>query len=101
LRLIYTDPAERDLLGILQWISSDNPGAAEGVYRAIVATAERLRAFPSSGRAGRLPNTRELTVRSLPYVIVYEVTDEIVTVLAILHGARNLSEVIVERRRER
>jgi toxin ParE1/3/4 len=100
LRLIYTDPAERDLFDILQWISSDSPSAAEGVYTAIVATAERLRAFPASGRAGRLPDTRELTVRSLPYVIVYEVTGEIVTVLAILHGARNLSKVVVERRGE-
>jgi toxin ParE1/3/4 len=98
LRLIYTDPAERDLLGILEWISSDSPRAAEGVYGAIVATAERLRVFPGSGRAGKLPDTRELSVPSLPYVVVYEVSENTVTVLAVLHGARDLRKAIAERR---
>ena len=61
-------------------------------------SARNLREFPWIGRAGRLPNTRELSVPSLPYLIVYEVAPDVVTVLAIFHGARDLAQAMRERR---
>lgn len=98
MRLIYTDPAERDLLGILQWISLDSPSAAEGVYIAIVAMAERLREFPNIGRRGRLAGTRELVVPSLPYVLVYQADADVITVLAVFHAARDLNAALSNRK---
>ena len=50
------------------------------------------------GHPGRLPATRELSVVSLPYLIVYEVDGETVTILAVFHGARDLSRALRERR---
>jgi toxin ParE1/3/4 len=38
------------------------------------------------GRAGRAPGTRELV--EPPYIIVYELSPKVVTVLAVVHGAR-------------
>jgi toxin ParE1/3/4 len=90
MRLVFAEPAECDLDSIIDYITLDNPAAAEKVYRAIVATARRLTDFPEIGRAGRLPGTREFSVSSLPYLIVYEVGADAVTILAVFHTARDL-----------
>ncbi|QCI79147.1 type II toxin-antitoxin system RelE/ParE family toxin [Hankyongella ginsenosidimutans] len=52
------------------------------------------------GHAGRLPATRELSVTSMPYIIVYEVGTDVVTVLAVFHAARDLARALHERRKE-
>ena len=96
-RLVFSSAAERDLDSIIDYIALDNPDAAEKVYRAIVATAERLRDFPDMGHPGRLPETREFVVTDLPYLIVYEVGTEAITVLAVFHGARDLANELAER----
>jgi len=99
-RLFFTEPAERDLTDIIDYIALDSRTAAEGVYRAIVAAAERLRTFPDMGRSGRMPGTREWPVSALPYVIVYEVGGEVVTIVAVFHAARDLPQALAERRSE-
>ena len=48
--------------------------------------------FPEAGRPGRSSGTRELTVRGLPYIIVYEVNTERpeeLLVLGVFHGAQD------------
>ncbi len=66
----------------------------------MIATAERLRDFPAIGRPGRLPGTREFSIVALPYLIVYEVSSDAVTIVAVFHGARDLSRALRKRRRE-
>ena len=84
-------------LGALS-LDLDSPSAAEAVFRALVAATEQLGDFPWIGHPGRLPQTRELSVVSLPYVIAYEVDGETVTILAVFHGARDLARALRERR---
>ena len=96
----FAEPAARDLEEIVDYIALDSPSAAEPVFRAIVAATERLREFPRLGHPGRLPQTRELSVVSLPYLIVYEVTADALTILAVFHGARDLVRASRERRGE-
>jgi plasmid stabilization system protein ParE len=43
---------------------------------------------PASGRPGRLRGTRELVVTGTPYIAAYRVVDDMVTILRVLHGAR-------------
>lgn len=100
MRLVFAEPAERDLDGIIDYIALDNPAAAEKVFRAVVATAERLADFPDMGHAGRLPDTREFAMTGLPYLIVYQVAADTVTVLAVFHGARDLARALAERQSE-
>jgi toxin ParE1/3/4 len=97
MRLIVAEPAARDLGDIIDYIALDNPTAAERVYRAISASAARLRDFPNIGHAGRLPGTRELSIQALPYVMVYAADAETVTILAIFHTARDISRALRER----
>ena len=96
-RVVFAKPAQRDLAANVDYISLDNPRAAERVYRTIVASTESLIDFPDIGRMGRLPDTRELQVTALPYMIAYQVDARAITVLAIFHGARDLKRAFAER----
>jgi len=99
-RLVFAEPAARDLEDIIAFIALDDRRAAEEVYRAIVGASSLLIEFPALGYAGRMPVTREYSVTKLPYVIVYEVSASEITVLAVFHGARDLARTMASRRRE-
>lgn len=45
--------------------------------------------MPEIGHAGRRKNTRELVVPRLPYIIVYQIGNKRIDILAVTHGARN------------
>ena len=96
--LVIAEPAAQDLEDIVDYIALDNPVAAEKVYRGIVTAAERLPEFPALGRPGRYPETREFSVSGLPYLIVYEVSTNAVTIVAIFHTSRDLVKAMLERK---
>jgi toxin ParE1/3/4 len=96
-QLVIAEPAAHDLEGIVDYIAMDNPVSAENIYRGIVRTAEKLPEFPALGRPGRYPETRELSVSGLPYLIVYEVSSEAVTILAVFHTSRDLARALRDR----
>ena len=70
-------------------IIPENPAAAEKVQQSITKSIELLKFFPYLGRPGDLKGTREKTVKSLPYIIVYRVHDDELIILRIFHGAQN------------
>lgn len=90
-------PAARDLDTIVNYIAQDNADAAHRVFRAIVQTVQNLPQFPALGRPGRHPNTREITVAGLPYVIVYQVGADTLTIVAIFHTARDVARAVGDR----
>lgn len=98
MRLVITGAAETDLKSIVRHIALDNRAAAQKVHRAIISSTERLLDFPHIGHAGRLPETREYSVTALPYVIVYRVDPDLVTILAVLHAARDVARALMERK---
>jgi toxin ParE1/3/4 len=92
LKVVVREEAYADLERIHSWISKDSPAnAASGVERLLVAIESKIPAFPYLGRTGSVSSTREWVVSGLPYIIVYSVDAhrELVTVLAVFHGARN------------
>ena len=46
---------------------------------------------PGSGRAGRVPGTKELVVPHTPYIVPYRVKDDTVQILRIYHASRKWS----------
>ena len=98
-RLVFAEPAAGDLEAIIDYIALDDPTAAETVYRAIMRAAERLPEFPALGRPGRYPETRELIVADLPYLIVYGVDRDAVVILAVFHTSRDLAQALEARMR--
>jgi toxin ParE1/3/4 len=93
-RLVFSHAAGADLAAHVRHIAGDDPRAAQTVRRTIEAAAARLTAFPWSGRVGHRDGARELVVSAAPSLIVYEVGDDTVTILAILHGARDIPRVL-------
>ncbi len=83
----WTDPANTDFLGIVEWLQARDPQAAARVGRHILDTVEHLTEHPLLGKPGRVPDTRELGVPRYPYLIVYGVTFDQVAILRVLHGA--------------
>jgi toxin ParE1/3/4 len=50
-----------------------------------------LRDFPRLGRRGLAPDTRELSVVGLPYVVVYreKADDDVIEILGVYHTAQD------------
>lgn len=70
------------------YLSLENPPAADRIRDRILRAVESLSQFPTSGRIGRLPNTRELVVTGTPYIAIYRVQGEKITILAVFHTSR-------------
>lgn len=79
--------ARADLLEILDYISDDNPVAAQRVKDDIDSKAGKLTDFPKMGRLGRIEGTRELVVWA-NYIIVYQEDALAVRILRVLHAAQ-------------
>jgi toxin ParE1/3/4 len=88
-RIEWSSSAVADLQAITEWDRA-GPGyrggdrIARGIYEAI----QSLRTMPYRGRYGRIENTRELVIPRLPYLVVYQISEERLVVLNVLHGAQ-------------
>lgn len=71
-----------------EYISHDSLSAAIATVGKILNSVEQLKTFPSLGRAGRVPGTRELVVPDTPYIIPYRVKQGVVEILRLFHSAR-------------
>ena len=79
----------RQLAEAREYIEVENPRAAARLIEQIQASINRLRVFPLMGRPGFRPTTRELVISGTPYIVVYLVQGETVSILAVIHGATN------------
>ena len=89
MRIRWTKPAATDFARICEF-SAERFGAARSHQTAmtIYDSADSLTTFPERGRKGKKPNTRELTLPGLPFVMIYHVREPLVEILRILHGAQ-------------
>ena len=79
--------ARADLLAIVDYISDDNPDAAQHLQDEIEAKASKLPEHPKLYRSGRVSGTREMVVRE-NYVVVYIEDARAVSILRVLHAAQ-------------
>ena len=85
--LEWREVARADLLSIVDYISDDNPDAAQRLKDEIEVKAAKLLEHPKLYRPGRVGGTREMVVRS-NYVIVYTEDASAITILRVLHAAQ-------------
>ena len=88
MRVVWQPRAARHLEKIRDYIRKYTPTAAAAMAGQLVKAVRTISVHPQIGKAGRLPHTRELAVAGTPYIIVYNVQDAAVVVLAVLHGAQ-------------
>jgi len=78
-----------DIEKIADYIAADDVAAADRMRDRIKRTAAMLSDHPALGRKGRMGETRELVVTGSPYLIAYRLTTRQVTILRVIHGARD------------
>jgi toxin ParE1/3/4 len=86
--LEWREAARADLLAIVDYISDDNPDAAQRLKDEIEAKAAKLPRHPKLYRPGRVTGTREMVVRS-NYVVVYAEDARAVSILRVLHTSQH------------
>jgi len=87
-KLRWTTPALNDLENIADFIAQDNPMAAAKLLGKFHQLVYQLCDYPALGYAGRVAGTREAVLPQAPYTIVYRVDNEVLSVIAVLHHAR-------------
>jgi len=100
-RVIWAAAAARDLEELVAFITQDSTRSAERLLAKLRAKAASLESVPTRGRVVPelsrfgMRSWREIIVR--PYRIVYRVSGDTVTVLAVFDGRRDLEDLLLER----
>jgi toxin ParE1/3/4 len=91
-----TNRANDDLDAIWLHIAEDNLAAAERLIRAMEAAEDQLGLYPELGQArpDLAPGLRHWPVGS--YLILYRIDHDAVTIVRVLHGARDLPSAFRE-----
>jgi plasmid stabilization system protein ParE len=87
--VVWASTASEDLAAIAEFVSRGSEHYAAALVREVVRAARSLDEFAERGQVVpefQDPSLRELLVR--PYRLIYRVQDQVVLVLAIVHGAR-------------
>lgn len=97
MKVRYSDRAKADLRTLVDHLSSHNPRAARNFNKAIREAVASLKQYPR--RAQRVTfasrgEMRRLVVR--PYLIFYEIEGEAISIVRILHGARDIPTTLNE-----
>jgi toxin ParE1/3/4 len=87
LKLEWKATAIADLLAIVDYISDDNPDAAQALKDEIEAKTSRIPDNSQLYRVGRVDGTREMVVRP-NYIVIYAEDASAVTILRVLHAAQ-------------
>jgi len=95
-RVLYTRSAETDLLEAWLFIAEEDPVAADRVLDAIDVEASTLSLQPLMGRARpELGEGVRSWPTSTPYVLFYVSEGEDITVLRVLHHARDVQRDVI------
>ena len=92
-----------DLGEALAWISQENLSAAENLCIAVGQAAQVIGAHPNLEKPRRdlaSENIRFVILRGFPYIVVYRADAISPRILRVLHGARDLPEVLQDLERE-
>ena len=89
---VFTASSDADLIQIHDYIAQDNVVAARRIVIGIRERCVTLADTPLLGRARPEygADSRSITFRGAPYVIVYRPINDGVEILRIRHGRRNL-----------
>ena len=87
MKVIWTPQAQHDRPDVWDYIAADNPSAAARMDQLFSDAAQRLADHLNLGRAGKIEGTRDLIAHE-NYRLVYEISEESVWVLALVHTSR-------------
>jgi addiction module RelE/StbE family toxin len=97
-KIRYLTTAEDDLYGIADYISEDNPRAADRMIDRFEQAINRLELSPF---AGKVPDDDELRKRNYrmlivgKYLVFYKIKEKAVEIHRIIHGARDYKHLLL------
>ncbi len=99
--VFWTETAQNDLDSIIEYISNDSIDNAISILNKIKEKAETLYSFPERGRIipelkyHNIESYRELILT--PWRIMYKIEKDVVYVLSVIDGRRNIEDILLER----
>jgi toxin ParE1/3/4 len=87
MKIRWAPAAKNDRAQIFSYIEARDPGAAIWMDELFMNAVSRLGYFPFMGKRGAVDGTREIIPHE-SYRIVYQVEDQTVSILMIVHTAR-------------
>ncbi|MBM4166420.1 MAG: type II toxin-antitoxin system RelE/ParE family toxin [Ignavibacteria bacterium] len=90
-RVVWTEPALKDLNEILDYIAKDSPVYAERFGIRVVESPRILEQFSRCGRI--VPEFNDENIRELfygSYRILYVIREEQCFIVAVIHGSRDI-----------
>jgi toxin ParE1/3/4 len=88
MRVRWLQKAISNLDSEADYIAEVNASAAAEMFVYVKAKVDELGDYPSMGRPGRVPGTRELVIDHYPIVVPYRVIGDELHVLRVLHTRR-------------
>jgi addiction module RelE/StbE family toxin len=89
LKLKWTRRALHQLKEAQDYISRDNPDAANDVAKHIAEATRLLLTQLQLGRTGRVKGTREWVVNKTPYLLAYTVENNTLQILSVIHSKQD------------
>ena len=93
IRLVFTPLAEQDLEAIADHIAADNPVRALSFVRELRAQCQQITLNPPGYRLRPEVGERIRSCAHGRYVIFFESNPDVVVIVRILHGARDIPAV--------
>lgn len=94
-RFVFTEEAETQLLEILDYLAGESESAAVRVRDAIYHAVGKLAERPGIGHTREDLTDRPLKFWSVySYLVVYDPDSRPLTIVAVLHGAQDVEELL-------
>jgi plasmid stabilization system protein ParE len=97
MKVHWTDTALDHLSAIYEYIAVDSENYARRMIDRLTKRSRQIGNFPYSGRM--VPEFEEDQIREViegPYRIIYYIKPDQIDVLAVIHGARQISDMDIE-----
>ena len=91
MKIVWTDPAVEDLRNLHSYIAKDSNEYASSFVEKIILSVDKLADFPKIGRV--VPEADQEMIRELlyhNYRIIYRIKNELIEILTVVHGRRDL-----------
>ena len=90
MKITFRARALGHLRQIERYVAADSPAAAGRLVARIERAILNLADHPLSAPAGVVPGTRQRAIADTPYLVIYRVDTDGITILAVLHAARRV-----------
>jgi addiction module RelE/StbE family toxin len=93
MKIIWSNDSLDDVDRIREYISLDAEFYAQIFVEKIIQISDRLKNFPMSGRV--VPEFNNESIREIifrNYRIIYEITEENIIILSVIHGSKLLDD---------